>query len=355
LPLPFGGPPKAKPIPKPVAKPIPRGPAVRAKLVADGPADNPYAPPAERDATAAEAARRRQVREQLADIEAAEEARQEEYDDLLGRCGYARTGLHLLAFGSLAGCLAAVCYSLFVMSTLTKSPQPPIAMVGGFFLVLAALLTAAGFGAAAAGPRQTLGTALMGLAVTALHVGLTLAAAVILLNLIRIANITYGADTRQFVADSLLLANAFSNLSVLADLPVYLLTGIPDRPALLVLPAVGGALEFARLSLMGILANRFAAEGKDGTLAHDAMRIVNRIFGVVLVAGTLKIGAYVLSVLLGGDPLQQNGFAIGLLMLTNGYFLWWAFACFAQFQTLKDVAEVVTADRFVDSRNRLEV
>ena len=357
IPLPFGGPPRpAKPLAKPERKvALPAVKAVRAKLVDDGPVDNPYAAPTVQDESAAAATRRREVREQLAALDAKEQVRQEEYEELVGKCGYARVGMKLLALGSLAGTLAAVSYSLFVITTLTSTPLTFVAGVGGFFLVLHAVLTAGGFGACAAGPRVTVMPALTGLAVTALHVGLTIASAVILLNLVSVAGVTYrGTDIRQFVSESLLLSNAFSNLSVLCDIPVYLLTGIPDRPALLALPVVGGMLEFAKLSLLGVLTNRFATEGKDDKLAHDAMRFVYRIFGVVLVGGLLKLGAYVFAVMFGGEALQQNGFAIGLLMLTNGYFMWWAFACFAQYQTMQDVSGIITAERFADTRARIE-
>ncbi len=358
IPLPFGGPPKpAKPLPTPERKvAIPAVRAVKAKLVDDGPADDPYAVRAAPDEAATAAARRRAVQEQLDELDEQEERKLEEFEELTGRCAYARVGMKLLALGSLAGTLAAVSYSLFVISTLTSTPLTIIAGVGGFFLVLHAILTAGGFGACAAGPRATIAPALSGLGVTALHIGLTVGAAVILLKLVSVEGVTYrGTDLRQYVSESLLLSNAFSNLSVLCDIPIYLLTGIPDRPALLALPMVGGMLEFAKLSLMGVLANRFAAEGKDPKLAHDAMRFVYRIFGVVLVALGLKIGAYAFAVLFGGEALQQNGFAISLLMMTNGYFMWWAFACFAQFQTMQDVSEIVTAERFADKRERLEV
>ncbi len=68
----------------------------------------------------------------------------------------------------------------------------------------------------------------------------------------------------------------------------------------------------------------------------------------------VSIQAYIFAALFGGEALQQNGFAISLLMMTNGYFMWWAFACFAQFQTMQDVSEIITADRFMDKRARLE-
>jgi hypothetical protein len=356
IPLPFGGPPRpAKPAPGPAKKTaIPAVPAVRAKLLDDGPADDPYAA-RPRDESAAAAARRQQVRDELDALDRADERKKEEFEELVGKCGYARVGMLLLAFGSLAGTLAAVSYSGFVISTLTSTPLPFIAGIGGFFLVVHAMLAAAGFGACAAGPRATVMPAVSGLAVTALHIGLTVASAVILLKLVSIDGITYrGSDLRQFVSESLLLSNAFSNLSVLCDIPIYLLTGIPERPALLALPLVGGMLEFAKLSLMGVLTNRLAEEGKDDRLAHDGMRFVYRIFGVVLVALGLKLGAYAFAVLFGGEALQQNGFAISLLMMTNGYFMWWAFTCFAQYQTMKDVSEIVTAERFVDKRLRLD-
>lgn len=354
IPLPFGRPAPAAPVaarPAPPKAALPAVAPVRAKLAAD----DPYTPDGPRDETSADADRRRSVRAQLAELEEKEARQRERYDELAGRCRLGRLGVSLLAAGCVCSALAAVAYFVFVITTLTATPFSPVLWAAGGFLVLNWGLTVAGFGTCCCGPPQGQGLAIAGVGVTALHLGLTVITAVVLLALVSLENIGYGGEVKSYVLENLLLSNTFNNTSVLVDVPLILLAGMLDRPFVLVVPFLGGAFEFAKLSLLGVLGNRYAAEAKAPDLAHQSMRFVFRVFTAILLAAVLKVVIYAGVRFSGGDPLIQNLFAIPVLMATNGYYMWWAFAHMAQYQTLSDVATVTTADRFVDTRDRLDV
>jgi hypothetical protein len=324
---------------------------VRAKLAAD----DPFTPAAANDPAAMEAARKRSIRVQLAQLEELEAKEQDKFDELVGQSKYARIGLTLLAYGCACSGLAAAAYFVFVITTLTSTPFPPLLWAAGGCLALNWLLSVAGFGVCCGGPKAGVGLGMAGVGVTALHLGFLVITSVVLLNQVSLQNVGYGGEVRAYIVENLLLSNAFSNTSVLVDLPVYLITGMLERPVILVIPFLGGSFEFAKLSVIGMLSNRLASEAKAHDLAHQGMRFVFRIFTAILVAAILKVVIFVGVKFVGGDPMTQDLFAIPILMATNGYYLWWAFACFAQYQTMTDIAGVTTADRLIDKRDRLDV
>ena len=43
-----------------------------------------------------------------------------------------------------------------------------------------------------------------------------------------------------------------------------------------------------------------------------------------------------------------------VLLATVGYFLWWAFSWFHQYQVMMDVADILRPERLTDKRERLE-
>ena len=353
-PLPFGRRPKpaapAKPA-TPMARPA-SGPTVRARVVRDDPPAR--VPDAEQDP--GEEERRRRMRRELAELEEEERRERKRYDQLIVDCRFGRFALYLLAAGAVSTCVASVCYLLFAVTTLTSYPAFELLGAAGLFVVLHWLTTTAGFGYACVGPPQVRGLAVAGVMVTALQAAFAVVSSFTLLALITREAVSYsGGSTREFVVESLLLSNVFSNLSALTDIAVHLLAGSLDRPQILVVPMIGGAIEFAKLSLIGLLANRYATEGKDPDLAHLGMRFVYRIFGVVLVGAILKVCVWGLVKLTGGEPLLLAWFAIPLMMVTNGYYMWWAFSWYAQYQVLKDTVDVVSAERFADRRERLDV
>lgn len=353
VPLPFGR--KPKPMP-PVAVPRPAapisGPTVRARVVKD----DPPARVPDADRAPDEEERRRQMRRELAELEEQEQRAHEQYDQLVVDCRLGRVALYLLAVGALSTCVSSMFYLLFGVTTLTSFPTVELLGISGLALMVHWLATIAGFGYACVGPPKVRGLAIAGVMMTVLQAAFSVVSSLTLLAMITRDNISFaGSSPRDYVVDNLLLSNVISNLSVLSDMPVHLLSGSLERPQILIVPILGGAIEFAKLSLIGLLANRYATDGKDPDLAHLGMRFVYRIFGVVLVGAILKAAIWALVKLTGGEPLLLAWFAIPVMMVTNAYYMWWAFSWYAQYLVLKDTAEVVTADRFSDKRERLDV
>jgi hypothetical protein len=272
-------------------------------------------------------------------------------------CKPARTGVTIMAYGSLASCGAAVLYFFYFVSTLIiPMGLPPILFLSAALVALHWLLTVMGFGFCAGGPKAMRPMAISGLVVMVIHAGVFVPLAMTLAALFSLEEVGLsGQGPRGSLGGTLILSNLLNNLTTVTDLPVYLLSDGLVRPAVLILPVVGGALEFAKLSLIGILTNHYAVDGKDPELGHLALRFVYRIFWLVIAGGVLKLGIWLGVKMTGGEPLLQVWFAIMVLMVTNAYFLWWAFTWYAQFRTMLDVTEVITATRFADRRQRLDV
>jgi hypothetical protein len=343
--LPFGLP--AGPVNPVAAKPAPTAapPAkstVRGKLVREDDPDDLMEEQREKD--------RRRRREEQDELE-------RKLEPLRRVCRPARIGITLMAYGAIASCAAAVFYFFFDVTTLTISGGVPAMLwVAGLMLGAHWLLTVAGFGFCAAGPKPMRPMAIAGVIIMVIHMGVFIPLFMILAALVSLEEVGLsGTGVRGPISSALLLSNIFNNLTTLTDLPVYLLADGLVRPSVLILPVVGGALEFAKLSLIGILTNHYAVEGKDPELGHMALRFVYRIFWLVIAGVILKMGLWFLVKLTGGEPLLLAWFAIPVWMLTNAYFLWWAFAWYAQFRTMLDTTEVITATRFADRRERLEV
>lgn len=348
LPLPFDRPAgpvepvAARPPVAAPAAPIPRA-TVRGKLVREDDDDNDLL----REEREKERRRRRDDEDELARVLA----------PLERVCRPARTGTTLMAYGALANCLAAVCYFFYGVSTLfTPGGFVPILGLAAVLLGLHWLLTVGGFGFSIAGPKPMRPMAIAGVLVMILHAGIFVPLAMTLAYLISLDELGLsGQGVREPLASALLLSNLFNNLATVTDLPIYLLAGGDlVRPVLLLLPLAGGALEFAKLSLIGILTNHYAVEGKDPELGHLALRFVYRIFWMVIAVVVLKLGLWLGVKITGGEPLLMVWFAIPVWMLTNAYFLWWAFAWSALYTTLLDVTEIITAQRYADKRDRLE-
>lgn len=356
VPLPFGRPKPATPVPPPpVARPatVRQAPPKRARLAPE----DPYAAPTpERDESEVDDERRRKIRDQLREAEEKERQAQIEFEELSEECRYARTGMQSMAYGAVASCIAAVCYFLFTVTTLTSITFFPLLWIAAGMLVCHWIATLAGFGYCSAGPRGMRPMAIGGILVTVLQIGLAIGTALVLLARISADAVSYQSGvTKSYVSENLLLSNVFNNLSTVIDMPVYVLAGALSDLGILILPLIGGTLEFAKLSILGLITNRYASEGKDPDLAHQAMRFVYRIFGLVLIGAILKCSIWGMVKFTGGEPLLLAWFSIPIVMVTNGYYMWWAFAWYAQYQVMIDTVEVMMPDRFLDRRDRLDM
>ena len=355
-PLPFGQGAKraqAKPVPASVPRSI-----VRAKLADDRPTPtgrNPYEKGEELDPVERERRHREQMRQELAELDEAERKAERRYERIRNETRHARTALNFFSGAAIAAAASGLFYFLYTFLALFDIPIVELLWLSGVGLIFHFLLTTTGFGFGCAGPKQARVMAIFGLIIVIAQEIIFGLASLTLLSMIDPDAIGFNSGTnRGFITNSLLLGNLCCNLSTVIDLPVYLLTGMLDRPWLLLFPIIGGCLEFAKLSLLGLIVNRYAILGKAMELSHNAMRFVYRIFGLVLVGTVVKIVIYAGTRLLGALPMQSEIFAIPIVLCTNGFYLWWCFSWFAQFQVIRDIVEVVTADRYTDLRYRLD-
>lgn len=267
----------------------------------------------------------------------------------------ARVGITLIAFGAIASCIAPLGVALFFVSTLfmQSSDNPfiwlPILGVGCHWL-----LTLAGFGFCCFGPKSMRHMAIGGVIVMLVHAVATLALIDLTVRSISLANAGFGGMNEEpGLIGAVLFANIFNNLSGVANIPVLVHFGLHNTIGGLafVVMLFAGGLEFAKLSLIGILANHYAVEGKSPELGHQSIRFVYRLFWVVIVG-------FVGEMIIVGCTLLGFGLiflSLPSMMLMNGYFLWCAFAWVMQFQVLNEVTEVITPERFTDKRANLDL
>ena len=351
-PLPFGG---RRPPVKPVAAAPPAKPIPAAAKEKQGP-KNPFDAPSEEDLAAKDAARKKQIRRELAEM--AEEKLQEnrKYDVLLVDCRHGRTALQFLAHGALSSGVASIFFFLFLTGSAILVAVVPLLLLACIGMIAHWVLTLIGFGYGLVGPKQARGLCIVGLVSTVLNAIMTaFVAIVILANIVTSEMGLSSGSSKSFAIEAMLLGNAFSNISCLTDIPVYLLTGGVREWPLYVFPMIGAAFEFAKLSALSLYTHRVCTLGKEHELAHAGMRFVYRSFGVVLVIMFLKLVNWLNFILITGDPLPLLWFAIMTVLAINGYFLWSAFAWYSLYQTQKDAVDIVEASRFVDKRDRLDM
>ena len=337
--------------------PAPRA-IVRAKLAESPPLSsgrNPYEKEADYDALAHERKRREEINRQLQELDDEERKTERRYQRYLTESQHGRTALKFFVGAAAASGISGGCYFFFSLTMFLAEPILPLLWVCVVALSSHFLCSLGGFAMACAGPKPVRPMAIFGLLCTIAQMIVTCVTGIILLAMVASDAMGYhAASNRDFITQSLLLGNVFSNTSTLVDLPIYLLSGLLDRPIVLFWPILGGMLEFAKLSILGIIANRYAAMGKALELSHQAMRFVYRIFGLVLIGVIFKVFLWFTFKLIGDQPLLMAWFSIPLSFSSNAYYMWWIFCWVAQYQVLKDIIEVVTAERFADARFQLD-
>jgi len=343
IPLPFGRPLKPPPAPAPTRPaPAARGKPVKARVAPD----DPYT--AAPDESVSEDDREREVRRQLRELDAAERKSEDRFEVLAAECANARTGLRLVGVGAVLSVVSAFFAIFFIVGGVAGAPFVAVAGVGGAFLLLHWVATAVGFGFCLAGPRDMRGTAAIGAALTLGHLALCALAAVAgIAPAVGMDMLQDRDQTDSFLFAMLFIGNGSGNLTVVSDLPYYALYPTNVRWYAVGLLVAAAALEFAKLSTVGLIANQFAAAAKSPDLGHASMRFVYRIFGIVLLAPILKaIAAFAAPATIVWVPM---------LLTTVGYNLWWAFAWYSQFQVMGDIEEIVTPVRLMDRRQRYDV
>lgn len=344
VPLPFARPP-ANPAPalaiaKPPEPPV-RARTVRAKFVeehedvdADELSDEP----------------RRRPRRELSD----EEKLERKLDRVAEVTRPARVGITLLAYGALASCVAPLGVALFFVSTLFwQAPDNPFIWFPILGVASHWLLTLAGFGFCCFGPKAMRHMAIGGVIVMLVHAVAMLGLVELTVKSISLSTAGFGGMNEEpGLVGAVLFANLFNNLSGVTNIPLLVHFGLYNTIGGLAFAVLlfAGGLEFAKLSLVGTLANHYAVEGKSPELGHQSIRFVYRLFWVVIVGFVGEM------IIIGVSHLGFGFIFLSLpsMMLMNGYFLWCAFAWVMQFQVLKEVIDVITPERFTDQRANLD-
>ncbi|MGL4422551.1 MAG: zinc finger domain-containing protein [Gemmataceae bacterium] len=269
----------------------------------------------------------------------------------------ARAGMRLLAYGAAFSCAASVLYFLAFIATLISAwLLIPLLFLAALCLALHWLCTIMGFCYCLWGPRTMRGMAAAGVAVMAVHMMTMVPLVLSLLGAFVLRDVGFHTiSARGSLTAALLLSNIFNNLSTITDLPVYLLGDGLSRPQLLILPVFCGGLEFAKLSLLGIITNHYATEGKDPELGYLALRFVYRIFWLVIGGAVFKFLLWLLIRLTAGEPLLLMWFVLPISMMSLGYFLWWGFAWYSQCEVMFLTVEIIDPKRYLDARKRLEI
>jgi LSD1 subclass zinc finger protein len=343
VPLPFARPPASPPpaIAKPPEQPV-RTRKVRAKFVEEH---------EDVDAEELPDEPRRRPRRELSDDEKLER----KLDRMAEVTRPARVGITLLAYGALASCIAPLGVAFFFVSTLfmQSADNPfiwaPILGVGSHWL-----LTLAGFGFCCFGPRSMRHMAIGGVIVMLVHAVAILGLVELTVKSISLANAGFGGMNEEpGLIGAVLFANLFNNLSGVTNIPLLVHFGLYNTIGGLAFAVLlfAGGLEFAKLSLVGVLANHYAVEGKSPELGHQSIRFVYRLFWVVIVGFVGEM------VIIGVSHLGFGFIFLSLpsMMMMNGYFLWCAFAWVMQFQVLNEVIDVITPERFTDKRANLDM
>ena len=345
VPLPFGRPttPEAPPTRRDAAPP--RGKAIKARVVPE----DPYsATPAALEVDEDE--RERDIRRQLRELDAEARKKDARYKLLSEECAQARTGLTLIAVGALFSVGSALLSLVFLFGGIVGGGDSVVifAGLGGALLLVHWLLTITGLGFCVAGPREVRGTAGLGIAFTVAHLFFNAVAAFacvapsVGLDMLREND---RGDTTTFA--NLMIGNCVNNLTVVSDLPYYVLYPSHVRVIAVIMLLIAAGFEFAKLSAIALMANQYATLAKDPDLAHSGMRFVYRIFGVVLLGPIVK---WVCALTLSAGVVW-----IPLILASVGYCLWWSFAWAAQYRVLLDIREILTALRLMDRRQRYDV
>jgi LSD1 subclass zinc finger protein len=340
IPLPFARPPvtvNRESEPEEVQPPLPRGKPKRAQVIEEHEDDG-------------EDEKRKPKKPAPGTDEAKQQAKLER---LTAQVKPTCLGLQLLAYGSLAAILAPIGITLYFLSTLYFAGDgngmawAPLAGLAVHWVLLFA-----GFLCCYCGLKDVRNIALTGLIVVVIHISTTIALLFLTNAQIDRATTGFGGiNTETGLESSIVYANLYSNLVAVMNMPILIVqtrSSISIPVYAFILFAAG--IEFAKLTIVGMLGNHYATDGKSPDLGHQSMRFIYRIFWVVILCMVLQF------VILG---LAHMGFSfiflsLPALMIVNAYHLWCIFAWVAEFQVLQDVVEVLTPERLISNQNRLD-
>ena len=299
-PLPFA-PPAKRPKPPVTAKPVSR--KHRPQVVDEAlEAEEVKAEEAKR-----EAERRRRVRKELREFDLQEDAEADRYDEIDEQCLWGRRALATLRW-SLLGYLGALVFGYMILLPLVGigwifKDKEFMAGVGALASAASMAVTfgsslglAVAFVLAFRGPPQAVHTAIIGLAVTVLHLGFYLAtAAAVFTAPARHAAAQDASPGYAGMELAYVLLGTGSNLQAVGDAPTrygfhFANAGSYDLSWVNV---ACGILEFTRLLLVCQLVQRYGELAKSERAAAECGKTVARVFGVLLVFALFRAAACV--------------------------------------------------------------
>ena len=354
-PLPFGRPPaapnpspslsgklpSAKPAPLPVAK---AAPPPRAKAA---PAPVPVVEAVEADET-----KKEKIRKELRKLEREEERAEEEYEELTDQCRNGKVAATILSW-AMRGYALGVLLVVVGVGAAAFGPSGTgalycfVALLAGGVTMLTMLV---GFAFALGGPPAGRHLAIIGLVVVVMHAGCV--GVQFVKGFADIAKERPDGDKYSWVETGrfLDLFGPVTNFTLLSEQPARVLKQYP----LSVFGLLGAALEFTRLVILCLLAQNYAAAGREREVGHASMETVSRVFWAVLLAAMFRGSCALLfdhaapEDLWAKVGLGAQGALTLFTLLAIGLFL------FKQSQILEDTAEACDPRRYSLEGERYE-
>lgn len=355
-PLPFGGPAPTRPKPTAPARPATATRAKKRPQVVDEAVEAELA--AEQEARKL-AERRREVRRQLEIMDAEEDDEADRYEEIEEECRWGKTALQWLQYGTAGYALGALCVFFamvgFVVFTAMGTPfgtvMGPLALLGLALGGLSMLVLMVAFGLGLKGLTMPRHIAVFGLLATAAQI--VLVAATLGTAVHRAMNMDDDPATSEgFKTMDLAyyVLGMSTNLFLLADAPTRLSFGY----AVSYLGIAAGICEFARLIFICQLTQTYGEMAKNDRIAAESGKVVSKVFWVLLLTCLFR---FAISISFDNLPPSSGGWIVGqalhglVFIIAFGFF---GFRLLMLVNSIRDTAEIVTAERVASKHDRLD-
>jgi len=256
----------------------------------------------------AEAKRRKQIRQDLADLEVQNEREERRFEILRERCVVGRAGVRILRMAVKAQSYAVgiefLLMLIFIFGFVTALMSAVVgannayqigAGIGRFLLVglpialLLAFASAIGYiiamGKLQKGPKSVKHLTVMGMAICIVHL------------VVAVIQVIFAiSPLRNTMVDPVLplwtqMQPLYDMMGLVTELPL-----LSEHPARFMfhypaswLGIVAATLEFMRLVIVCLIAQSFAEQGKSVEKGHKALRCAYKAFWLILMAGTFRV------------------------------------------------------------------
>lgn len=299
--------------------------------------------------------KKKQMERELRKLAREEEREAERYEVLKEHCRSGRLALTLLMWGVRAYGLGTI-LAIGGIVAATVADAGSGSAFGYVTLLFGGLSTAlilTGFGYALIGPEAARHLAIMGIVLALMQSGFV--AAEYLTASARVRQLDNKIDDRDKYSwvDTLPYRELFgpaTNFSILSEHPSRFLRQYPYSA----LAIAAAAMEFARLVILCMLTQTYAAGGKASELGHTAMGQVNKIFWVLLLAAMFRV-----SFTFGFDWMPPEDLLAKIGLAAHGALTVFSMLAIAVFlgklsTIMQDTIEVVEARRYMDVHAKLE-